>query len=166
MMKLRHFTRRLDDDAPRASGRRDCTAKPLLNGRRSLLPSASGRITHVFLVATRRMPGFDQGMFERLLRLASLFPRISLAVHQDDAADFRARITALDLSPRIKIVVVPAGATLWPWAQDRVLIVRNGDGSTDVLDTGAGDDTGRAAAGAMGVAGSFPVGFPLPGGNI
>jgi hypothetical protein len=87
-------------------------------------------------------------------------------VHQADAEEFRARVAALDLKARINIVVLPHGATLWPWAQDRVLIVRNQDGSTDVLDTGSDDDTGLAAAGALGVAGSVPAGFTLPGGNL
>jgi hypothetical protein len=111
------------------------------------------------------MPGFDQGMLDRLLRLAGAFPRISLAVHEAEAQALRELVAALDLPARINIVVMPAGATLWPWAQDRVLIVRNGDGSREVLDCGS-DDTGRAAAGAMGIAGSIAAGFPLPGGNI
>src|SRR4051812_35255077 len=111
MLRLRHFTRRLDargmsNCGPFDGAKRDRSARPPagctpLSGYRSLLPSATGRIAHVFLVATRRMPGFEQGMFDRLLRLAGAAPRISLAVHQADAEEFRARTAALGLKARV-----------------------------------------------------------------
>ena len=169
MLRLRHFTRRFDQGTPRYRSERShevCSVDGGPPSERSLLPNSSGRIGHVFLVATRRIPGFEQGMFDRLLQLAAAFPKISVAVHQADAAEFRARITALGLPAKVNIVVMPHGATLWPWAQDRILVVRDGNGAAAVLDSGSGDDTGLAAAGAIGVAGSIPAGFPLPGGNI
>src|ERR1051325_4975519 len=91
MLKLRHFTQKLDgrDPAPGARPQRRAPAVP--SAARSLLPSASGRISHVFLVVTRRLPGFQEGMLDRLLRLAGACPRISLAVHQADAAEIRLR---------------------------------------------------------------------------
>jgi hypothetical protein len=166
MLKLRHFTQRLDGGARSCAARPARRADPRPRAVRSLLPSADGRIAHVFLVATHRLPGFGEGMLERLLRLAGTCPRVSLAVHQADAAEIRSRIAALNLRARVNLIVMPQDATLWPWAQDRVLVVRNSDGSKDVLDSGNGCDTGLAAAGAIGIAGSISLGMPLPGGNV
>ena len=168
MLRLRHFTQRMETERP-VVRRRDPArevAPGAADGHGSLLPSATGRIAHVFLVATRRMPGFEQGMLDRLLRLAAAVPRISIAVHHEDAVEMRAWVAALGLPAKINIVVMPEGAVLWPWAQDRVAVIRKADGTSDVLDSGGGDDTGLAAAGAIGLAGSIPAGFPLPGGNI
>src|SRR5688572_18655502 len=116
MLKRRHFTRRLDagDPAPRRAApcRRDATATAAPGGERMLLPSANGRIAHVFMVATRRLPGFEQGMLERVLRLAGEFQRISLAVHAAEQEFFRALAQGLGLSAVVDVIAAPAGAVL------------------------------------------------------
>ena len=170
MLKLRHFTRRLDsaDPTPRSAApcRRERTPAAA-DGPRTLLPSASGRIAHVFLVATKRLPGFDQGMLERLLRLAGEFQRISLAVHAADETFFHALAADLGLSAVIDVIPAPPGAALWPWAQDRVTAFRNADGSTSVLRSDDPDDhTAEAAGRARGVSGSVALDLRQPGGNI
>jgi hypothetical protein len=169
MLKPRHFSRNLDADAPvsrravpRAKGR-----STALDGERASLPSASGRIRHVFMVATRRLPGFEQGMLERLLRLAGTFPRISLAVHEADDAAFRSLVDGLGLAADIDVIAAPQGTALWPWPQDRVTVVRGGDGSTAVLGSDDPDDyTADAAGRACGMADGAVPGSPQPGGNI
>jgi hypothetical protein len=173
MLKLRHFTRRLDaqDPAPRSTApcRRDPVSTPhrAPDGERTLLPSAHGRINHVFMVATCRLPGFEQGMLERLLRLAGQFQRISLAVHAADQAFFRALAEDLGLSAVVDVIAAPPGAALWPWAQDRVTAFRNADGSTTVLRSDdPNDHTAEAAGRACGVTGSVVLDLPQPGGNI
>jgi len=174
MLKLRHFTRRLDD-AAEAAPRRAASGCPAPSrpdgaaalGERALLPSAKGRIRHVFMVASRRMPGFEQGMLERLLRLADGFDRISLAVHAADRAEIGAFVRGLGLAAAVDVIAAPDGAALWPWAQDRIIACRRADGSIAVLGSGDPDDyTADAAAGACGAAGSVALGLPLPGGNI
>jgi hypothetical protein len=167
MLKLRHFSRRLDTQDPAqrraAPSWRAPTPTPAPIGQRTLLPSATGRIAHVFMVATRRLPGFDQGMLERVLRLAGEFQRISLAVHAAEQEFFRALAQGLGLSAVVDVIPAPAGAALWPWAQDRVLAFRSGDGSTAVFGS---DDTADAAGRASGIAGCLALGAPQPGGNI
>jgi hypothetical protein len=170
-LRLRHFTLCLGqggagNGAKQSRRTSSVDSATSSDSARSLLSSSSGRIGHVFLVATRRIPGFEQGMFDRLLRLAAAFPKVSIAVHAADSADFRMHVAALGLSAKVNIVVMPQGSRLWPWAQDRVLVVRDSAGALAVLDSGGNDDTGLAAADAIGAAGSIPVGFPLPGGNI
>jgi hypothetical protein len=64
------------------------------------------------------------------------------------------------------VIAAPEGAALWPWAQDRVTVVRGDDGSTVILGTDPGDDTADAAGRACGLAGSMALGVPQPGGNI
>lgn len=168
MLKPRHFTRSLSAGAPRSRvlpRRQD--PRPAADSERTLLPSASGRINHVFLVATRRLPGFEQGMLERLLRLAGTFQRISLAVHEADGAEFRALADGLGLAAEIDVIAAPEGAALWPWAQDRVTVVRGGDGAPTVLGSDDPDDfTADAAGRALGIGGSLALGVPQPGGNI
>jgi hypothetical protein len=169
MLKPRHFTRLLDAGAaaPRRSVSRRPEPSPVADGKRSLLPSAGGRIRHVFLVATRRMPGFEQGMLERLLRLAGGFQRISLAVHAADHAAFSALAENLDLTAEIDVIAAPEGAALWPWAQDRVTAFRGGDGAIAVLGADDPDDyTADAAGRACGGAGRAVPSARQPGGNI
>jgi hypothetical protein len=171
MLKPRHFTQRLDParPAPRApAGRSAPTAAPVptSGGDRSLLPSSSGRIRHVFLVATRRMPGFDEGMLQRLLNLAGRAERLSLAVHEGEAETFRALVECLGLGAKTEIIEAPTGAALWPWAQDRVTVFRNGDGMQVLECADAGDYTGAAAARALGRAGRAALDLPQPGGNV
>lgn len=169
MLKQRQFTRCLETAAPRPRGvlpDRPDAALPVGDGR-ALLPSARGRINHVFMVATRRLPGFEQGMLERLLRLAGAFRRISLAVHEADEAELRALADSLGLAAEIEVIAAPEGAALWPWAQDRVTVMRNADGSTAVLGSQDTDDyTADAAGRACGLNGSIALGVAQPGGNI
>jgi hypothetical protein len=169
MLKERHFSRCLDADAP--ASRRDVPRREVRNaapgGERALLPSASGRIRHVFMVATRRLPGFEQGMLQRLLQLAGAFQRISLAVHEADSTEFRALVDGLGLAADIDVIAAPEGAALWPWPQDRVTVIRGGDGSTTVLGSDDADDyTAQAARRACGMDDSVALGSPQPGGNI
>ncbi|GAB2176335.1 hypothetical protein [Dongia sp. agr-C8] len=167
-LKLRHFTRR-----PEATGsaRRLPSAKPAPtpcsgDGERALLSTSHGRIRHVFLVATRRMPGFDEGMLQRLLNLSGGFDRISLAVHDGEAEGFRALAESLGLGAKTEIIEAPAGAALWPWAQDRVAVFHN-DAGVQVMECADGDDyTGAAAAQALGGAGRAGLDLPQPGGNV
>lgn len=169
ILKERHFTGCLDADGP---GSRRAPPRPqgrsaTLDGERALLPSASGRIRHVFMVATRCLPGFEQGMLDRLLRLAGQFQRISLAVHAADDAAFRRLANGLGLAADIEAIAAPQGATLWPWPQDRVTVIRGGDGSSAVLGSDDPDDYTAYAAGlACGMDASLALGSPQPGGNI
>src|SRR5262245_54273598 len=128
MLRERHFTQSLATDGPGSRRVLQHPQRPSTapEGERTLLSSASGRIKHVFMVATRRLPGFEQGMLERLLRLAGAFPRISLAVHAADSAEMRARIDGLGLTAAIDVIAAPEGAALWPWAQDRLTVIRGG----------------------------------------
>jgi hypothetical protein len=167
-LKLRHFTRRTE---AAGTARRLPPAKPAPTpvaggGARSLLPSAQGRIRHVFLVATRRLPGFDEGMLQRLLTLSGGFDRISLAVHDGEAAEFRAVVESLGLGAKTEIIEAPPGASLWPWAQDRVAVFHN-DNGVQVLECADSEDfTGVAAARALGNAGRASLDLPPPGGNV
>jgi hypothetical protein len=168
MLRERHFTTGLDTGgfAPRRALPAETPVAQLApRGNLALLSSASGRIKHVFMVATRRLPGFEHGMLERLLRLAGAFPRISLAVHEADGAEVRALAAGLGLDAAVDVIAAPEGAALWPWAQDRVTVLR-GDGATVVLGADPGDDTADAAGRACGLAGSMALGVPQPGGNI
>jgi hypothetical protein len=169
MLKDRHFARCPDGEAstPRRALLRNPHSHRAPEGECALLSSAGGRITHVFMVATRRLPGFEQGMLERLLRLAGAFPRISLAVHEADGPALRALADGLGLSARVDVIAAPEGAALWPWAQDRVTVVRGGDGAIAVLGSDDPDDyTAYAAGRAHGIAGGVALGVPQPGGNI
>ncbi len=169
MLKPRHFTHRPDFDGslPRRAPRRAPGRTAAPGGERALLSSASGRIRHVFMVATRRLPGLDQGMLERLLRLAGTFQRISLAVHAADDAAFRNLVDGLGLAAEIDVIAAPQGAALWPWPQDRVTVIRGTDGSTAVLGCDDPDDYTASAAGrACGKDEGTSLGSPQPGGNI
>ncbi|WP_395020552.1 hypothetical protein [Dongia sp.] len=167
-LKLRHFTRRTEatGTARRVPPPRSAPAPDCGEAERELLSTSQGRIRHVFLVATRRMPGFDEGMLQRLLSLSGGFDRISLAVHDGEAADFRAVVDGLGLGAKTEIIEAPAGAALWPWAQDRVAVFHN-DNGVHVLECADVDDyTGAAAAQALGGAGRAGLDLPPPGGNI
>jgi hypothetical protein len=169
VLKVRHFSRGPDGNAsaPPCARPRYPDSHRVPEGERALLPSAGGRITHVFMVATRRLPGFEQGMLERLLRLAGGFPRISLAVHEADGPALRALADGLGLAARVDVIAAPEGAALWPWAQDRVTVVRGGDGATAVLGADDPEDyTAYAAGRAHGISGGVALGVPQPGGNI
>ena len=168
MLKLRHFTQRLQttDPSPRVQHVRTKPTSPGGDGERALLSNAHGRIRHVFLVATRRMPGFDEGMLRRLLELSGGFERISLAVHEGEADVFRAVVENLGLGAKTEIIEAPAGAALWPWAQDRVAVFHN-DNGVHVLECGDADDyTAAAAARALGTANRTSLDLPQPGGNV
>lgn len=169
MLKPRHFTPCGDANGP-ASRRalpREQGRSAVRDGERALLSNASGRIRHVFMVATRRLPGFEQGMLERLLRLAGTFQHISLAVHEADDAEFRNLVAGLGLAAKVDVIAAPEGAALWPWPQDRVTVIRGGDGSTTVLGSDDPDDyTAYAAGRACGMDGAIALGGPQPGGNI
>lgn len=167
MLKQRHFTRQVEDDAPVSRGTfaRVQNQSPLPDGARVLLPSASGRIQHVFMVATKRLPGLEQGMLERLLRLAGAFPRISLAVHERDDAAFRDLVSSLGLA-NVDVIAAPEGVALWPWPQDRVTVAHGPDGAIAVFGSDdPGDYTAEAAGRACG-ARSVALDTPQPGGNI
>ncbi len=167
MLKQRHFTRQVEDAAPVSRGTfaRASNRNPMPDGARALLPSASGRIRHVFMVATRRLPGLEQGMLERLLRLAGAFPRISLAVHERDDAAFRDLVASLGVA-NVDVIAAPEGAALWPWPQDRVTVARGPDGAIAVFGADdPGDYTADAAGRACGSS-SVALDTPQPGGNI
>jgi hypothetical protein len=167
-LKLRHFTHHLETPgAPaRVQPARTAPTPPPEDAERTLLSTAHGRIRHVFLVATRRMPGFDEGMLQRLLHLSGGFDRISLAVHQGEAEAFRAVVEGLGLGAKTDIIEAPSGAALWPWAQDRVTVFRKG-GDVHVLESADADDyTGAAAARALGTANRAALDLPQPGGNV
>ena len=167
-LKLRHFTRRLEtnSDTPRVAPARSVPATPAGDDERALLSTAQGRIRHVFLVATRRMPGFDEGMLQRLLNLSGGFDRISLAVHDGEAEDFRSVVESLGLGAKTEIIEAPAGAALWPWAQDRVAVFHNDNGVHVLECADAADYTGAAAAQALGTTNRATLDLPPPGGNV
>ena len=167
-LKLRHFTRRLETNSatPRVVPARNMPAIPAGDDERALLSTAQGRIRHVFLVATRRMPGFDEGMLQRLLNLSGGFDRISLAVHDGEAAAFRAVVEGLGLGAKTEIIEAPAGAALWPWAQDRVAVFHNDNGVHVLECADAADYTGAAAAQALGTTNRATLDLPPPGGNV
>jgi hypothetical protein len=166
-LKPRHFTRCLEtSDATRRIPAPAVPAPQSGDGERVLLSTSKGRIRHVFLVATRRMPGFDEGMLQRLLNLAGGFDRISIAVHDGEAARFRAVVEGLGLGAKTEIIEAPAGAALWPWAQDRVAVFHNDNGVQVLECADAGDYTGVAAAQALGGAGRVSLDLPQSGGNI
>ena len=169
MLKSRHFTpcRDANGPTPRRALPREQGRSAVRDGECALLSNASGRIRHVFMVATRRLPGFEQGMLERLLRLAGTFQHISLAVHEADDAEFRNLVDGLGLAANVNVIAAPNGAALWPWPQDRVTVIRGGDGSTTVLGSDDPDDyTAYAAGRACGMDGAVALGSPQPGGNI
>src|SRR4051812_46920137 len=112
MIKERHFTRCVGAAAYPPRGARPRKQAQMLHGERRLLSSAGGRINHVFMVATRRLPGFEHGMLERLLRLAGGFQRISLAVHAADRAEIGALVNGLGLAADIDMITAPEGAAL------------------------------------------------------
>jgi hypothetical protein len=112
------------------------------------------------------MPGFDEGMLQRLLALSGGVDRISLAVHEGEADEFRAVADNLGLGPKTEIIEAPAGAALWPWAQDRVAVFHN-DNGVHVLECGDADDyTGAAVAQALGTVRRTRLDLPQPGGNV
>jgi hypothetical protein len=112
------------------------------------------------------MPGFDEGMLQRLLNLSGGFDRISLAVHEGEAETFRAVVEGLGLGAKTEIIEAPAGAALWPWAQDRVTVFQNG-GEVHVLESAdAGDYTGAAAALALRTGNRAASDRRQPGGNV
>jgi hypothetical protein len=167
-MKLRHFTRRLETADSRARVQPTPIAQTPLSGdaERSLLSTSHGRIRHVFLVASRRLPGFDEGMLQRLLNLSGRFDRISLAVHEGEAESFRILVEDLGIGAKTEIIEAPAGAALWPWAQDRVTVFQNGSDVHVLESADAGDYTGAAAAFALGIANRAVSDLPQPGGNV
>jgi hypothetical protein len=167
-LKLRHFTQRSETIG--APGRvPPAWAAPTPqpgDAERTLLSNSHGRIRHIFLVATRRMPGFDEGMLQRLLTLSGTFDRISLAVHEGEADAFRAVVESLGLGAKAEIIEAPAGAALWPWAQDRVAVFHNDNGVHVLECADAADYTGAAAALALGTANRAALDLPPPGGNV
>jgi len=167
-LKPRHFTHRSESTsgAGRVQPARTTTGCECADGERALLSSALGRIRHVFLVASRRMPGFDHGMLQRLLNLAAGFERISLAVHNGEAEVFRRMVEEMGLGAKTEIIEAPSGAALWPWAQDRVAVFENGDGVQVLECSDAGDYTGAAAAAALGAGRRALPDLPQPGGNM
>jgi hypothetical protein len=167
-LRLRHFTQRLEttDAAARLPSAPTMPEPQAAAEERSLLSTAHGRIRHVYLVATRRMPGFDEGMLQRLLSLSGRCDRVSLAVHEGEAQTFRAVVESLGLGDKAEIIEAPAGAALWPWAQDRVAVFHNDNGVHVLECADAADYTGVAVAQALGGAQRASLDLPPPGGNI